>query len=78
MVKTIAKRAEISTGQLYTWRKELVQSGSATFTPVVAVGSSADTPPAVIELEARWGKVRIPATISPEVIAAIIGAMGRT
>jgi transposase len=78
----VARRADISTGQLYTWRKELWKPA-----PPPAFAQVVTLPDRMPELDADrlagryieiiFGSItaRIPATTSPELAAAIIAAM---
>jgi transposase len=74
----IAKRANISSGQLYTWRKELLEAGVASFSRVVAVTDPVKEPkepvPA-IELEINGHRVRIPASMPPALASAVVLAL---
>lgn len=72
----IAKRADISSGQLYTWRKELLEAGLGSFAPIVTIPEQVPerTPP-VIEIEINGHRVRIPASMPPELAAAVVSAL---
>jgi transposase len=73
----IARRANISSGQLYTWRKELAQAGEVSFAPVVTVAEEPEyhqDPPA-IELEYGGMRIRIAATTPPALVKAIVNAL---
>jgi transposase len=91
VVAHVAQRANISTSQLYTWRKELTKpnrGGQRGFSRVVAVADPSPVPALpppqapvcelpVIELEIRGRKVRIPPTTPAPLAVAIIRAVAR-
>lgn len=70
----IAKRADISTGQLYSWRKELHKAGLKSFAPVLTLPerspSKPETPAPAIEIEIHGHRVRIPSSMLPELAKA--------
>ena len=76
----VARRADVHCGQLYRWRKELGGS-AAVFMPVVvapAVSSVGGVADLVIDVVVGdGGRVRLPAGVSPELAAAVIGALRR-
>ena len=87
VVSEVARRADVSSGQIYRWRQEF-RAAAAGFAQVLiapvespastaANGATSCTDPA-IEIEVA-GKVRarIPGSISPELAAAVVKAMSR-
>jgi transposase len=73
-VREIARRANVSTSQLYTWRKKLMnnnQPGSNGFAPPPMMAHELP----VIELEAGGHKVRIPGTMPPAVASMVVRAL---
>ena len=78
----VARRADVNTGQLYRWRRDLASSGLR-FAPVVVSGGAGSGLPAatepgsaVIDVAAGDGaRVRIPVSVSPELAAAIVKAV---
>jgi transposase len=82
----VARRANVSSGQLYTWRKEVMAKKPAGFSQMV---TEADFPPPAtpapvlahelpaIEIETRGHKVRIPATMPPALVSAVLRALVR-
>ena len=81
IVKVVARRHDITTGLLYSWRNKLWKTRSAVgFSKVVAV---ADRPVPVqsascaagIEVDIGGSKVRIPPSMPPALAAAVIGAL---
>ena len=81
----VARRANISTGQLYTWRKELRNQSPTEKSGFSRVVTVTDIVPAAtaglayelpaIALEIHGHKVRIPGTMPPALAAAVVGAM---
>jgi transposase len=77
VVREIARRVEIGTGQIYRWRREL--GGGKGFAPVVIAPVEDDarcpTAPA-IEIEfAGKARMRIPASIPAGLAAAVVKAL---
>jgi transposase len=76
----VALRADVHSGQIYRWRKEL-QMPPLGFAPVVVssptpTGVLSDGPAATIDVAAGDGaRVRLPVSVSPELAAAIIKAV---
>ena len=78
MVADVARRADVSSGQIYRWRHELRPSSSGFAEVVVSPGLPAvpDLSAAVIEVAAGDGsRVRLPALVSPALATAIIKAL---
>ena len=80
MVSDVARRADISSGQIYRWRQELRATPVSGFTPVLIATESpaTNTEDGCLELEFT-GKVRIriPASVPPELAAAVVKALSR-
>ncbi len=86
VISEVARRADVGAGQIYRWRKELraVRNG---FAPVMITAgevpsSTADELRSVaepaIEVEVSGGsRVRIPASIPPDLASAVIAALRR-
>jgi transposase len=82
----VARRAEVSPGQIYRWRQEL-RAASVGFAQVLIapaegpVSTTSDEAPCAepaIEVEsAGKARVRIPASIPAELAAAIVKALAR-
>jgi len=89
VVSEVARRADIHPNQLYRWRQdlcavptrfaEIVVSGdlSASPAPVVADDLGGETSASIEVVLTDWAKCRLPASISPDVAAAVIGALVR-
>src|SRR6185437_3837420 len=87
VVSEMARRADVSSGQIYRWRQEL-RAAAAGFAqvliapaespaPTAANGSTSCTEP-VIEIEfAGKVRVRIPSSIPAELAAAVVKALSR-
>jgi transposase len=85
MVSDVARRADISSGQIYRWRQELRAKPVSGFAPVLIATESPATnteddcraAPA-IELEFTGKvRVRIPVLVPPELAAAVVKALSR-
>ena len=82
VVSDVARRADISAGQIYRWRQEL--RGAAGFAQVLiapaesaAANGVAPCPEPVIEVEVGKARVRIPSSIPAALAAAVIKALSR-
>ena len=78
VVADVARRADISSGQIYRWRQQFRDSGAGFSAVVVTPGGPGMNGPMVpvIEVAANDGaQVRIPVSVSPELAAAIIKAV---
>jgi transposase len=76
VVREIARRAKIGTGQIYRWRREL-GAGKGFAQVVLAPGGGAGCPAApAIEIEfARKARMRIPASIPAGLASAVVKAL---
>lgn len=74
----VVRRAEINSGQLYRWRKEL-RSATTGFAQVVVsanLPAVASGPEPTIEVMAgSGGQVRMPVSVSPDLASAIVRAL---
>jgi len=88
VVTDVARRADISAGQIYRWRQELRAAVSAGFTPLLiapaerAAATAEDRPAsaadAMIEVEfAGRVRVRIPGSVPAALAAAVVKALAR-
>lgn len=89
IVSDVARRADISAGQIYRWRQELrTTAPTAGFTPVLIApaespaGTAEGEPPpdavAAIEVEfAGKVRVRIPGSVPAALAAAVVKALSR-
>ena len=77
-VSAIARRADISTGQIYRWRRELC-SAVAGFTEMVVSPSRCERPEAdAVAVDVALGsdiRVRIPVTTPADLACAVIKAV---
>lgn len=80
VVSAVARQVDVNSGQIYRWRREL-RAGSPGFAEVVVSPGSvpADRSAAsVIDVELDGGaRVRLPASISPELATAVLAALVR-
>jgi transposase len=88
VVADVARRADISAGQIYRWRQELHKAATAGFTPVlIASAENSDAPtedgpicasePAIeVEFSGKM-RVRIPASVPAALAAAVVKALAR-
>ena len=79
VVTEVARRADINTGLIYRWRRDL-RVGPPGFAEVVVspISGSPDISVSVIDVAlSDGGRVHIPASISPELAAAVITALVR-
>ena len=85
VVREVARRAEVSPGQIYRWRQELRAAASGFAQVLIASSEDLDQgrrEPScgepVIEVEfAGKARVRIPGSIPAELAAAVIKALAR-
>jgi transposase len=82
VVSDVARRADISAGQIYRWRQEL--RGAVGFAQVLiapaeraAANGVAPCAEPAIEVEVRKARVRIPGSIPATLAAAVIKALSR-
>jgi len=75
VVTDVARQADVCGSQIYRWRRELAAE-RAGFAEVVMLPDR--TAPTVIEVElADHARIRIPASIPPELAAAVVKALVR-
>ena len=73
VVTDVARQADVSGSLIYRWRRELAAERTG-FAEVVMLPDR--TAPAVIEVElADRARIRIPASIPPELAAAVVTAL---
>ena len=82
VVSDVARRADVSPGQIYRWRQEL--RAVAGFARVLiaagetaAAGDAAPCAEPAIEVEVGKARVRIPGSIPAELAAAVVKALSR-
>jgi transposase len=85
VVREVARRAEVSPGQIYRWRQELRAAASG-FAQVLIASSESRNPAAqearcsasAIEIEfAGKARVRIPGSIPADLASAVVKALAR-
>ena len=80
VVRDVARHADLTPSLIYRWRRNLQATASGFARVVVAPGGdiAAAAPMPMIELQLPGGiSARIPASISPELAAAVIEALAR-
>ena len=83
VVTEVARRADVNSGQIYRWRDELRAAdgygASSGFARVVVTAAMPAGAESVIEVAVGSGaQVRIPASVSPELAAAVLTALRRS
>ena len=80
VVMDVARRADVSATVLYRWRRQFTPGAAFAQMMLAAPETSAGVPPAcAIEIDFGNGsRVRIPASIRPELAAAIVKALARS
>ena len=79
VVRDVARQADVTASLIYRWRRDLRATANG-FAPVLvtAAGESVTALPAAIEIElADNVRVRIPASVSPALAAAVVAALAR-
>jgi transposase len=88
VVADVARRADISAGQIYRWRQEIRSAAAAGFTPVLIASAESPATPAddgprsgtepAIEVEfAGKVRVRIPGSVPAALAVAVVKALAR-
>ncbi len=80
VVAAVARRADVSCGLLYRWRRQLSNPPAGFARVLVSPASQEVAAPAAetIEVASRDGsRVRIPTSASPDLAAAIVRALAR-
>ena len=78
LVADVARRADINSGQLYRWRKELRTTAEGFSQVVVTTGLPAVTTapePTIEVMMSSGGQVRMPISVSPDLANAIVRAL---
>ena len=85
VAKQVAERYEISTGLLFTWRRQFVVNGAANFVPVRLIGATTNTPspdpppscpPGLIEIDMPSGaRVRAGHGADLKVLRTVLAAL---
>lgn len=80
-VKAVARQVDIGTGQIYRWRRE--RQGMASAFAQVVVAPTGALPAAALDDRAvdivldKGARIRIPASVPPNLAAAIVNALVR-
>ena len=78
VVADVARRADLCPGQIYRWRQDLGAAASGFAQVVVAVPEPAPSEAEMPAIEVAFGetaRVRIPASIPPDLAAAVLRAL---
>ena len=78
VVSEVARRADVCSGQIYRWRRDLAGTGGSGFAAVIVSPSDHDAAGfagEVIEVALSGARIRIPASTPPALGAAIVGAL---
>lgn len=79
VVADVARRADLCPGQIYRWRQDLGAAASGFAQIVVAAPEPASSGGVMPAIEVAFGdsaRVRIPASIPPDLAAAVVKALG--
>jgi len=80
IVAAVARRHEIGTGQLYTWRKQLLRGAMAGFVPVELVKPQpASKPPEAGRIDIRRGNgftVSVDRLVDPQALRLVLEIVG--
>ena len=81
VVREVARRCDVTSSLIYRWRRDLRAATNGFARVLVApAGDGISAPPSVpaIELElAGNARIRIPASVSPALAAAVVAALAR-
>jgi transposase len=81
VVRNVARQADVTSSLIYRWRRDLGAAANGFARVVVAPAGNAIAAPSpmpAIELELTGNtRVRIPASVSPALAAAVIAALAR-
>jgi transposase len=86
VVSEVARRADVSSGQIYRWRQELRAAAAGFAQVLIAPAESpapslangvAPCPEPAIEVEVGKARVRIPGSIPAALAAAVVKALSR-
>jgi transposase len=77
VVADVARQADVHPSLIYRWRQEM-RTSSHGFAEVIVAPGRSDGTEAVIDLDfANLARVRIPASVPPDLAAAVIAALAR-
>jgi transposase len=79
VVRDVARQADVTPSLIYRWRRDLRAAANGFAQVLVApAGDGVTGPPPAIEIElAGNARVRIPASVSPALAAAVVEALAR-
>jgi transposase len=80
VVRDVARQADVTSSLIYRWRRDLQAAANGFARVLMAPAGDGISPPPmpVIEIEfAGHVRARIPASVSPALAAAVVGALAR-
>jgi transposase len=79
VVRDVARQADVTPSLIYRWRRDLRAANGFAQVLVAPAGDGVAVPPVpAIEIEfAGNARIRIPASVSPALAAAVVEALGR-
>ena len=80
VVRDVARQADVTPSLIYRWRRDLRAAANGFAQVLVAPAGDGVAAPAVPALEIEFAenaRVRIPASVSPALAAAVVAAMAR-
>ena len=81
VVREVARRCDVTASLIYRWRRDLRAAADGFARVVVApAGDGVSAPPSIAAIEIEFpgdARVRIPASVSPSLAAAVVAALAR-
>ena len=81
VVRDVARQADVTSSLIYRWRRDLRAAANGFARVVVApAGEGITAPPSIPAIEIEFpgnARVRIPASVSPALAAAVVAALAR-
>ena len=80
MVREVARQTDVTPSLIYRWRRDLRAAANGFAQILVAPGDGIAMPPPVPAIEIEFAgdaRVRIPASVSPALAAAVVAALAR-
>lgn len=81
VVREVARRCDVTASLIYRWRRDLRAAADGFARVVVApAGDNVSAPPSIAAIEIEFSgdaRVRIPASVSPALAAAVVAALAR-
>jgi transposase len=80
VVRDVARQADVTPSLIYRWRRDLRAAANGFAQVLVAPGGDGVAVPPVLAIEIEFAgtaRMRIPATVSPALAAAVVAALAR-